>query len=517
MFARQSQVIRLEKNVWNNPETKYDQDEFVDGSPMLTSTENASKLPAVLRELRERLKSVPANDPLMALSAVRETLEMVVSAKDMALQTQARAVAELDEAAQAYVRSVFRGFLQAVALRSPRGSVLRTASNGFFSEISSACRLVLDRGRYAMSSQPETLAEISTRLVRAEANRLKWDHLVYGPFDEGVWQRTGATLTEAVAENRHQVAVSLRFGRETATSTLREVVRAVALHCAGLDQMPPDLIDVIDRLIHYILPALHLSSTPLEGARYVWMPDDGSPPRRMVRTETQGNAWYFSAQHADTPLNDLEEMLNKGVVPGVLDVGAGSRDRLYAAIRHLRRYWCDAPVKRRYRRHVMTGSVDGVRGFVGLQRALKGASESIEQWHLHDASVGGMGVLAQVEDASMPRIGDLMAVRPDDAGEWRLGMVRRLERQDAPSAFLGLETFATSPKIVRADDGRAPIDILLCDPLRRGGILRVVAPLNALRPGVPLFVADSGAIQKLKPLGSNWRGTEFEVRTYLVL
>lgn len=517
LAVRGGRVIRLEQNVWNNQDTKNHEDEFVDGSPMLTSTENASKLPAVLRELREHLKSVPANDPLMALSAVREALELVVSAKEMALQTQARAVAELDEVAQSYLRSVFKGFLQAVALSSARGSVLRVASQGFYSELSSACRLVLDRGRYAMSSQPQTLAEISTRLVRAETNRLKWDHLVYGPFDDGVWRRAGATLSEAVAEQRHQLPVSLRFGRETSTSTLREMTRAVALHCAGLDQMPPDLIDVIDRLIHYILPALHLSPTLVEGARYSWIAESGSSPRRIVRADIEAGAWYFSAQNADAALNELEDMLNKGVVPGVLDVGPGSRDRIYAALRHLRRYWCDAPVKRRYRRHVMSGSVDGVRGFVALQRALKGVGDGVEQWRLHDASVGGMGVSTLADESAMPRIGDLMAIRPDDTGEWRLGMVRRLERQEAPSAFIGLETFATSPKIVRADDGRAPIEILLCDPMRRGAILRVVAPLNSLRPGVPLFVADAGAIQKLKPLGSNWRGTEFEVRTYLVL
>jgi len=216
-------------------------------------------------------------------------------------------------------------------------------------------------------------------------------------------------------------------------------------------------------------------------------------------------------------MNDLEDMLNKGVVPGVLDVGAGSRDRLHASIRHLRRCWCDAPVKRRYRRHVMSGQVRGVRGLIGFQRVLKGMGEGVEHWELKDASVGGMGIAAPASVTNVPRIGDLMAVRPEETGEWRLGMVRRVSRVDEPSAFVGLETFATSPKMVRADDGRAPVEILLCDPMRRGAILRVVAPLNALRPGVPLFVADRGAIQKLKPLGSNWRGTEFEVRTYLVL
>ncbi len=495
-----------------------DRNEFVDGSPMLlTSTENAGNLPAVLREMREHLKGVPANDPLMALSAVREALDAIVLAKDMALQTQARAVAELDEAAQAPLRGIFKGFLQAVALRSPRGDVLRTAATGHFSEISSACQLVLDRGRYAMKSQPETLAEIAARLIRAETNRLKWQHMVYGPFDEGLWLRTGRVFLESVEEARYQVPVTLRFGRETATSVVKEMTRAVALQCAGLNQLPPDLIDVTDRLIHYILPVLHLSSSLVEGARYYWEPSLGKPPLRIVRAELIPGAWYFSAQNADGALSELEAMLHKGVVPGVLDVGPGSRDRLFASIRHLRRCWCDAPVKRRYRRHVMAGPVKGVRGFLGLQRALRGVGETIEEWELHDASVGGMAVMAPVDGSAMPRIGDLMAVRSEDASEWRLGMVRRLSRGDGSSAFVGLETFATAPKSVRADDGRSPVEILLCDPMRRGAILRVVAPLNALRPGVPLFVADAGAIQKLKPLGSNWRGSEFEVRTYLVL
>ena len=483
---------------------------------LLSSTDTAGKRPAALRQLSERLAGIPANDPMSSVSAIRETLDACL-APELEFSLAAESLSELDELAQPFIRTMFRGFLQAVALKSERGEVLRAASVGFFTDFSSACAGLLTRGRYEQDDQGGALALLATRLIRAESNRLKWDHLVYGPFDPQLWLRTGAVLLEAVEEGRHGVVVQLRSGRDTSTSSQREMTRAVALHCAGLDQLSPDLIDVADRLIHYILPALHVAPNPIEGARFFWVPGDGTAPSRIVRSQAVPGAWYFSAQHADAAMLELETMLGKGVVPGALDGGPGSRERLTAATRHLRRAWCDAPVKRRYRRHPMTGEVKAVKGLHAFQQALKDGGESAESWAMTDASVGGMGLTAPVSRAQMPAIGELVAVRPEDSAEWRLGMVRRLNRLEAPDTFLGLETFATAPRLVRADDGRAPVDVLLCDPIRRGGILRVIAPVNTLRPGTPLFVAENGAIQKLKPLGSNWRGNEFEVRTYLVL
>ncbi|QID18904.1 hypothetical protein G3580_15520 [Nitrogeniibacter mangrovi] len=485
---------------------------------LLSSSDVAPNMPAALRDLPGRLRAVPPNDPVAALAEIGDVLDALVAQAQSQFMVLAVGLGELDEASQPYLRASLRGFLQAAVLKSGRGEVLRSSCLAFFRQLSGACAEALQRGRYEHTDQSPLLAELAARLLRAETNALKWDHMVYGPYDEGLWRRTGAVLLEAVEEGREALPVRLRSDRETVTTTGREMARAIALRCGGLDQLPVELIDITDRMIHYILPALYIGPMPVEGARFYWQPHEGRGPVRLVSgQENVPNAWYFSAQHADPAMAELERMLAKGMVPGVLDSGPGSREKIRACMRHLRRAWCEAPVTRRHRRHPMTGGIRALKGFGTLRQVLKNGAREWEQWDLRDASVNGMGVVMPLASSELPRIGDLVAVRPDETGEWRLGMIRRLTRDEGLKAYLGLETFATAPRVVRADDGRAPIDVLLCDPLRRGGVLRIVSPTNALRPGSPLFVAENGAIQKLKPLGSAWRGSEFEVRTYLVL
>jgi hypothetical protein len=485
---------------------------------LLSSTDAQANQPDVLRGLRERLAATPANDTLGALADISGVLDGMLEVPADTVREAVRQLGALDELAQPHIRHALRGFMQATALRSGRGEVLRAACARYFDRFSDACAQALRQGRYEQDGPPDLLAELATRLTRALAGRLKWDHLVYGPYDTRLWERSGAVLLEAVEEGRHELPVRLREGRETQTATRMEVARLVALHCGGLDQLPVELIDVVDRLIHYLLPVLHLGPAPIEGARFIWTPASGSPPRRLVRTDNPpGGDWYFSPLQADGVMTELEAALRKGVIPAALDGGVGARERALAAIRHLRRAWCESPVARRHRRHAMGGRIAAIKGFVALRQALRDGGDDAERWDLRDASVSGMGVVAPVTDAEVPRIGDLIALRPDEQGVWRLGMVRRVSRDTDLHAFLGLETFASAPRMVRADDGRAPVDILLCDPLHRGAVLRVIAPTNALRAGMPLFVAENGAIQKLKPLGSAWRGTEFEVRNYLVL
>ena len=473
----------------------------------------------LLDEVRWRLDSLPEHEPGLALDEIAAGVELMLEAGEWPLLDLVAALREFDESAQPVIRQAVRGFLQSIALGTGRGEVLLAASSRLFHAITEAGQSILQRQRYAPASHADVAAEIATRLMRAEAGRLKWAHLRYGPYDDALWHQMGAVFLEAEEDGRLMLPVRLRQGRDTETSTYREYLRAVALQCAGLEQMPVELVDVADRLILHLLPALHLGSGPIEGARFFVSPMIGGGPRRLVKAlPAEEPAWYFSPLLAERVFGELEVMLKKGVVPSGLGDGPGVKERISACIRHLRRTWCDTPAARRHRRHVIGGQLTAVRGVLSFNQVLSGGgSDDLATWELRDVSVSGLGAVAPVSEFGVPRIGELIAMRSEDAAPWRLGMVRRIQRGDVSRAFVGIETFALEPRVVRADDGRAPMEVLLCDPLRRGTQLRVVAPAGALRAGAPLFVAEQGSIQKLKPVGTAWRGHEFEVRTYVAV
>ncbi|TVO51845.1 hypothetical protein [Denitromonas halophila] len=472
-----------------------------------------------LEEVRWRLDSLPANEPGLALDEIAAGIELMLDGPEWPLDQLASALRDFDESAQAIIRQAAQGFVQASVLGTARGAVLHAASTRAFRAIALAGKSFLQRQRYSEEIPTNVAAEMATRLMRAEASRLKWEHLLYGPFDRALWQQMGSVFLEAEEDGRLMLPVHLRRDRDTETSTYREYLRAVALQCSGLEQMPVELVDVADRLIQHLLPALHLGAGPVEGARFIVSPMLGGEPRRLIKAVSEGDpAWYFSPLLAERVFAELELMLGKGVVPGGLGAGPGAKDHIAACIRHFRRTWYDTPSARRHRRHLMGGRLAAVRGFGTFSQVISGGeAAALMSWDLRDVSVGGLGAVAPVSEYGMPRIGELIAMRSDDAVAWRLGLVRRIQRDDITRAFVGVETFALDPRPVKADDGRSPLDVLLCDPLRRGFHLRVAAPEGVLRPGAPLFVAEGGVIQKLKPLTGVWRGHEFEVRTYVAV
>lgn len=485
----------------------------------LSASSPSPETSRLLDEVRWRLASLPAHEPGLALDEIAAGIELMLEGPEWPLEQFVSALREFDESAQPVIREAAQGFLQSAALGTSRGEVLHAASGRLFRAIAQAGQVALQRQRYAGVAPQMLSAEVATRLMRAEASRLKWAHLAYGPYDGVLWRQMGAAFLEAEEDGRLTLPVRLRQSRDTETSTYREYLRAVALQCSGLDQMPAELVDVADRLILHLLPALHLGAGPVEGARFVVSPLMGNEPRRLIKALAADEpVWYFSPLLAERVLGELELMIKKGVVPGGLSVGPGAKDLVAACIRHFRRTWYDTPAARRHRRHAMSGKLAAVRGFPSFSQFISGGDPgSVATWDLRDVSVGGLGVVAPVSEFGLPRIGEMIAMRSEDAAAWRLGMVRRIQRDDISRAFVGVETFALDPRVVRADDGRAPLEVLLCDPLRRGAALRVAAPSGVLRPSVPLFVAEQGAVQKLKPLGKVWRGHEFEVRTYIAV
>ncbi|KAA3654544.1 MAG: hypothetical protein DWQ11_04500 [Proteobacteria bacterium] len=485
----------------------------------LSASSPSSETSRLLDEVRWRLASLPAHEPGLALDEIASGIELMLEGPEWPVDQLVSALRDFDESAQPVIREAAQGFLQSAALGTGRGEALHAASTRVFRAIAQAGQAVLQRQRYAGAAPQDVSAEVATRLMRAEGSRLKWAHLLYGPYDGALWRQMGATFLEAEEEGRLVLPVRLRQSRDTETSTYREYLRAVALQCSGLAQVPVELVDVADRLILHLLPALHLGAGPVEGARFVVSPMMGAGPRRLIKAlPADEPAWYFSPLLAERVLGELEHMLKKGVVPAGLGVGPGAKDLVAACIRHFRRTWYEAPAARRHRRHPMGGKLTAVRGLPSFsQLVASGDAGGLATWDLCDVSVGGLGLIAPVTDYGLPRIGEMVAMRSEDAAAWRLGMVRRIQRDDVSRAFIGVETFALDPRVVRADDGRAPVDVLLCDPLRRGASLRVAAPTGVLRPSASLFVAEQGAIQKLKPLGKAWRGHEFEVRTYIAV
>ncbi len=363
------------------------------------------------------------------------------------------------------------------------------------------------------------LGECRGRLVRAGAQRVKWERCAGGPAHPALWRWLGAVFEHPDAID--PVASTPVSPTKRLSTIEREYVRAVAYYSAAPEHLSLPVLGAVDRLIDFALPMLLLQGGASQGAGYWISPELGAAPRRILRASepaTGNPPLRLLTRVAVGALHELAVQLQQGVAPARLDLRALDHDTLVTALHHLLRNWSDTPPVRRYRRHVLGGKLTAVRGIEDLRQLFTGESVShLAEWEFRDASRGGIGATLRTGMAAPLAVGELVGILPHDGDTWQLGVVRRAWQEGDAVTRVGLEALSLRPVLASADDGLVRTDVLLCDPLLRGEAVRIAAPANTLRPGVPVFLTANGSIQKLKPLDAALAGEGFELRVYQVL
>jgi len=380
------------------------------------------------------------------------------------------------------------------------------------------CLLAL-REQASAASAMELLHECRVRLVRAGAQRVRWERCAGGPSHPELWSWIGAVFKSAVSDGSLRSTSTAGGAVLPATTVEREYLRAVAFYSASLEHLPPVLLAVIDRLIEFALPMLQFQADAVHGAVYCLPPDLAASPRRMVRApEIRDGASFLSTRVALGALRELAGQLQRGEVSPGFRFASGDSAGFVAGIQHLLRHWSDASPIRRYRRHILGGKLTAVRGIEDLRQLFAGESVSyLAEWEFRDASRGGIGAAIPAGAPAPVGVGELIGILPHDGEAWQLGIVRRAWLESDAATRIGLEALSQRPVLASADDGLVRAEVFVCDPLSRGEAVRIAAPANTLRAGVPLFLTTNGSIQKLKPLDAAMTGDGFELRVYQVL
>lgn len=473
-------------------------------------------LAGLLRAMRVAARSADSAELIATAVTALDDLESEVRAPG----TRALAlVVQLDEMSHAHLRMLTADVLAEGVSMTVHGLSEWRLGADFLVRLIRAYRLALEgspNGPY--KAGPRT--EIMARLIRAQTNLLKWRALAYYAADDEFWSELHQTFARAREEGVHSRQIGLRQGRNAHTSVEREFVRAFALGCAWLDQLPPDAVDITDRLIRYVLPMLHLRAEGVAGARFV-LPLTPAAPPRQVRAADHGvcGLWLTTAGVAPV-LDELASVIAKGLVPAALASGAQARERVLTAIFQLRRQWCGAPRQRRFRRHALAGGVTAAMGFRRLKVTLASEAPSdihAQGWQMVDVSRSGVGVRVPAEDCSRLVVGDLVGIRADDGDSWHIGLVRRIVRRSDGEGIVGLESITYAGRVASLDDGRAPAEVIVLDPVRRGVSVRVAIPFDSVPTADPIYLNQGGRISKMKRLAKVVRGTGFEILLYRVL
>lgn len=376
--------------------------------------------------------------------------------------------------------------------------------------VSQSMRDFLEALRAADQAEPGGIPAFV--LARAGAETIRWDIVNRHAPDTRLWGWLGDMFVSDYGEGAQRV-------RGKGETMAREYLRAIAYHAAALDQQSLKAGFTVARLIAWLLPDLFMAREHVEGALYGIDVAQRGVPMRLAKSE-RFTGWWFVPVEAAFNLSDIRGGIIQGQVPDGLE--HVDIKELHAAVVHLCRQWSFNPPLRRHWRYPLNARLCVVRGYDHAMNLLSDDSTEavamgVGTWHITDLSLGGVGAITPRSiKVAVPATGDLVAFCPEEGTRWHIGVVRR-QRTSKSHIEIGIATLSTSPELVRVDDGRQQHELCVCDPIRRGGAIRLVAPVGTLGDSDPIFIVEkNAAVHKLHSLGDALKGKSFDLRIYQV-
>jgi len=431
-------------------------------------------------EARRLLAELPLDNPLKALEEVTSWLETFKDVQGYQLEQRFAVASLLDETGQPYHAELLRQYLAEPHLQDFHGMRLWRVSHSFLSILASTYAVCADEFRRAEKVHPEIRARmvvISTRLIRAIAERMKLDLLRYIEVEPEVWSELYLHYRFAEINQCADTMVYAYSGHVIHTSPQRELMRALALYIASPATLSPDQIEVAYRIAARMVSLFDFRPSPHEGcSHYIDLAHPAAPlPLHEMPPATQ-DMRFFGTSGAIQRLDEIARQNERAAIPEERRFGSEfTPDGKLTVLRHLQLYWSkDHPHRHRDRRHV-NAPIKIIHGFkvvsalvthvelgriTNLSEAdtakLKMHTGSLgildaevdyatEDWIITDLSSNGIGGILPKTAGPWVKIGAICGISDQNEKQWWVGMVRRLHADDQGKIHVGIEILAKKP------------------------------------------------------------------------
>lgn len=457
---------------------------------------------ANVHEAKKALADLPANDPLKSLEEISFWLQSTLDLESLKLGDRIAVTKLLDEAAQPFQRSLSRDYLAATRMNKAQENRLWSLSSEFWRRLAAAyfiCIESLEKGAKGDGQAAGELSGLTVRALRALAAQIKLLHLRYRPVDERTWSDVIKLYMLAESKSFVRELVTTSHFTQTPTSVQQEILKILMLEAAAPDRLMPVQIELAERLVGQFANSFVLSGE-LQGCTYYFdLSARKAPVRLQPGTRIHSVMRFFGAGSALQKLEETMRQVKLSVVPQELDVGVpGRKDDLLDLLAQLLQSWSATPPQRKYARKAAVSRLNVVNGFAEIRRrvagtekiAVTGAIENkdmlyqerldlrlygfvtektrqmmaeaatrsaaakpeedvTESWIMENISESGFGAIIPELAQDWVKVGTLLALRPENGGEWNVGVVRRLTRTPQMKVYVGIQVLAHEPVSVR--------------------------------------------------------------------
>ncbi len=404
----------------------------------------------------------------------------------------------LDEKSRDLQDTLVRQYLRNPRMSRPVESQLWHAVYGLYWEIARGyhafvLHLVRTAGKV---SHEESIPLITLRAIRTFGQLLKWRSIRYLPAGEKLWLRLHNLYRVAESEGFHQQSLTTYAEDTAGCSCETAYLHIMMLNLAHSGTLYPRQLDQADRWLcgwHDMLRMDRRLDAGTDNFVVDLSADHG--PRRVRKPDTDKPLRFWATADLLHKLQELHAALQAGTSPAQLGLTETARTgESLELLEHLQRQWASLATReqRRAPRESIKRLVDVTHGLDAIVGQIKSAdtpasvspyggglnyneaddvqvygfitdrtrervshmtlpatrhSPDVERWIMNDESEFGYGAIVESRDKDWLRVGALIGIKPHDARDWQLGIVRRLSRLSDDTSSVGIETLAEKPTL----------------------------------------------------------------------
>lgn len=483
-----------------------------------------------LKRIVAEIRKAPASQ---AIEEVNSWFESLKYAEKFSIDSYFNIVSQLDDAAQVHLRRMKREYLSLAESSKVEEERQWTRNYAYYREAATLYESCLERARSEPKNKSAeafktTLPLLDDRLQALRTHQIKWLAYRYTTTDEPLWRALGRTFAAAEEAGYANKLMPLYTSQRSLTSVLQQYLHAVVFHVSSLDRLTLEQIDLADRLIVHFLPGFVFSANVQPGSYWLNIGSGMAPSRPTRKPEgSPAGIRFLSATVAFKALSSLTETLERGEMPGDLDLGEqSSSGALLSVARHLRLYWAPNPPQRRHVRHQVATRMSVVSDFFEIHKVFAHALRELRHmpgaanWSSDNVSLGGFRACCEGKTDGILKLGSLICVQPEGSQSQMLGAIRRISRRRDGHADLGVQVLAKQARAIQLQPRRSgfsaanQIPGLWLSDSGPSGLLRIILPIGQFNVRETMEFHYAGQSRLLTPLEIEESGTDYEVARF---
>jgi len=422
-------------------------------------------------EAAKLLAEMRGFDPLTALDELSAWLDAVKGIPGDDERVRGEILSLIQEASGAHVSALLAQFLvPSKDKRATRESDWNTLNNyvrGLAGALCASARILLKQSATTPSLQLPGAAG-AARGLHASRMLAKVYLLRYFSVPPKLWQLAYAVHGDAEKAGCATTPVRMHTAQKTSTTVTQELLRMLMLQSSSPEMMPPEHIEVADRVIEQLGGDFTLRPRGVADNPFCFDPASDHPPHRAPAQPPNPDTGirYFGA---GTGYDALDRLYNQLVTTRTADIKASGKDISHhvqiSAIKHLLAFWGVAPPYSPPAREPATGTLQVIHGYGQIWQHLSHvrsaateltlvedgdvAAQTPETWAQHDAGGNELGAEIPQRSSDWARCGDVVGVTMHGSDECWLGVIRSMHAEPDRSLHANIYVMSRHPQAVQ--------------------------------------------------------------------